>query len=190
MLKEFAQVADGNLILQVLDPEPFSEEEDRAVALGLQGVPLDGGSTQFYFGLAGTSSTDDQEIIPFFQPDREEFLEYDLTKLVYKLAHPKQQVIGLLSTLPLEGGSPMPMMQQQGGAPWIIVDHIEQLFELRTIERDAEEIPDDVNILMIVHPKNLSEATLYAIDQFVLRGGRILAFVDPHSEADRGVADS
>ncbi|UCE62899.1 MAG: GldG family protein, partial [Nitrospirota bacterium] len=85
MLKEFAQVAEGNLILQVIDPEPFSEEEDRAVAFGLQGVPLDGGSTQFYFGLAGTSSTDELEILPFFQPDREEFLEYDLTKLVYKL---------------------------------------------------------------------------------------------------------
>jgi ABC-type uncharacterized transport system involved in gliding motility auxiliary subunit len=187
MLGEFAQVAEGNIILQVIDPEPFSEEEDRAVAFGLQGVPLDGGSTQFYFGLAGSSSTDDQEILPFFQPDREEFLEYDLTKLVYKLAHPKQQVIGLLSTLPLEGGPAMPMMQQQGGSPWIILDHIEQLLEVKTIERNAKEIPEDINVLMIVHPKNLSDATLYAIDQFVLGGGRVLVFVDPHSEADRGV---
>jgi len=187
MLREFTQVADGNIILQVIDPEPFSEAEDRALAFGLQGVPLDGGSTQFYFGLAGTSSTDDQEIIPFFKPDREEFLEYDLTKLVYKLAHPKQQVVGLISTLPLEGGPAMPFMQQQGGSPWIILDHIEQLLEVKTIERDAKEIPEDINVLMIVHPKNLSDATLYAIDQFVLEGGRVLVFVDPHSEADRGV---
>ena len=188
MLNEFAQVAGGTIILQVIDPEPFSEEEDRAVAFGLQGVPLDGGTTQFYFGLAGTSSTDDQETIPFFQPDREEFLEYDLSKLVYKLAHPKQQVVGLLSTLPLEGGQAMPFMQQQGGSPWIILDQIGQLFELKTIERNAPEIPEDVSVLMVVHPKNLPDATLYAIDQFVLRGGRLLVFVDPHSEADRGVA--
>ena len=187
MLKEFAQVADGNIILQVTDPEPFSEEEDRAVAFGLQGVPLNDGSTQFYFGLAGTSSTDGQEILPFFQPDREEFLEYDLTKLVYKLAHTQKQVVGLLSTLPLEGGPVNPMMPQQGGAPWIILDHIEQLLEVKTVERNAKEIPEDVNVLMIVHPKNLGDAMLYAIDQFVLRGGRVLVFVDPHSEADRGV---
>ncbi len=188
MLKEFEQVADGTIILQVIDPEPFSEEEDRAVAFGLQGVPLDGGSTQFYFGLAGTSSTDDLEILPFFQPDREEFLEYDLTKLVYKLAHPQKQIVGLLSTLPLEGGPANPMMPQQGGSPWIILDHIEQLLEVKTVDRNAKEIPEDINVLMIVHPKNLGNATLYAIDQFVLGGGRVLVFVDPHSEADRGVA--
>ena len=188
MLKEFAQVADGNLILQVIDPEPFSEEEDRAVAFGLQGVPLDGGSTQFYFGLAGTSSTDELEILPFFQPDREEFLEYDLTKLVYKLAHPQKPVVGLLSTLPIEGGPANPMMPQQGGSQWIILDHIEQLLEVKTVERNAKEIPEDIKVLMIVHPKNLGDATLYAIDQFVLGGGRVLVFVDPHSEADRGVA--
>lgn len=187
MLEEFAQMAGGKIVLQVTDPEPFSEEEDRAVAYGLQGVPLNSGSTQFYFGLAGTSSTDDQEIIPFFQPEREEFLEYDLTKLVYKLAHPKKQVVGILSTLPLDGRSAMPFMQQQGGAPWLILDHIEQLFEVKTIEKDAAEIPEDVSVLMLVHPKNLSEPTLYAIDQFVLRGGRALVFVDPHAEADRGV---
>ena len=187
MLKEFAQVADGNIILQVIDPEPFSEEEDRAVAFGLQGVPLDGGSTQFYFGLAGTSSTDELEILPFFQPDREEFLEYDLTKLVYKLAHPQKPIVGLLSTLPIEGGPANPMMPQQGGSQWIILDHIEQLLEVKTVERNAREIPEDINVLMIVHPKNLSDATLYAIDQFVLGGGRVLVFVDPHSEADRGV---
>ena len=187
MLEEFAQMAGGQIHLQVTDPEPFSEEEDRAVAYGLQGVPLDSGSTQFYFGLAGTSSTDDQEMIPFFQPEREEFLEYDLAKLVHTLAHPEKQVVGLLSTLPLDGKSAMPFMQQQGGAPWIILDHIEQLFEVKTIEKDATAIPDDISVLMIVHPKNLSEATQYAIDQYALGGGRALVFVDPHAEADRGM---
>jgi len=111
LLQEYEQAADGNLNLHIIDPEPFSEEEDRAVGYGLQGVPLNNGNVQFYFGLVGTSSTDDQELIPFFQPDREELIEYDLTKLVYQLANPTQKVVGLLSTLPLEGGPSMGFMQ-------------------------------------------------------------------------------
>ena len=189
MLEEFEQVSGGGIILQVIDPEPFSEEEDRAVAYGLQGVPLEGGTKQFYFGMVGTSSTDEQEVVPFFQPEREEFLEYDLAKLVHSLANPKKQVLGLLSGLPIEGGPPNPMMPQAGGgAPWLIMDHIRQLVEVKTIEKNATEIPKEVSVLMIVHPKNLSEKTLYAIDQFVLGGGRALVFVDPHAEADRGMA--
>ena len=189
MLEEFEQVSSGGIVLQVIDPEPFSEEEDRAVAYGLQGIPLEGGTKQFYFGMVGTSSTDEQEVVPFFQPEREEFLEYDLAKLVHSLANPKKQVVGLMSGLPMEGAPPNPMMPQAGGGqPWLILDHIRQLVEVKTIEKNASEIPADVSVLMVVHPKNLRELTLYAIDQFVLKGGRALVFVDPHSEADRGVA--
>ena len=184
MLEEYAQVAAGQLILQVKDPEPFSEEEDRAVGYGLQGVPLDNGSTQFYFGLAGTSSTDDLEVIPFFQSDREEFLEYDLTKLIHTLAHPKKKVLGLLSSLPMDGAPAMPFMQQRGGQPWLIVTHIEQMFEIKKIETTATTIPEDVSVLMVVHPKSLSDSTLYAIDQFVIHGGHAMIFVDPLAEAD------
>jgi len=187
MLEEYQQVAGNNLVLHVLDPEPFSEEEDRAVGYGLQGIPLDNGTTHFYFGLVGTSSTDDMEVIPFFQPEREEFLEYDLTKLVNALAHPKKKIVGLLSTLPIDGGGGNPMMQQMGGGqPWLIVNQIEQGFELKKIKPTATVIPDDVSVLMIVHPKSLTDATLYAIDQFVLGGGHALIFVDPLAEADRG----
>ena len=187
MLEEYQQVAGSHLVLQILDPEPFSEEEDRAVGFGLQGIPLDNGTTHFYFGLAGTSSTDDTEVIPFFQPEREEFLEYDLTKLVNSLAHPKKKMVGLMSTLPIDGGGGNPFMQQMGGGqPWLIVNQIEQVFELKKIEPTATVIPDDISVLMIVHPKSLTDATLYAIDQFVLGGGHALIFVDPLAEADRG----
>jgi ABC-type uncharacterized transport system involved in gliding motility auxiliary subunit len=187
MLEEYAQVAGDNLYLQVVDPEPFSEEEDRAVAYGLQGIPLDNGSTQFYFGLAGTSSTDELEVIPFFQPEREEFLEYDLTKLIYSLAHPKKKVLGLLSSLPIEGGGGMPLMPQRGGnQPWLILSHIEQMFEVKKIEPTVAAIPEEISVLMIVHPKSLSDATLYAIDQFVLGGGHAMIFVDPLAESDSG----
>lgn len=184
MLEEFEELADGKIVLHVIDPEPFSEEEDRAVAYGLQGIPLDGGSTQFYFGLVGTNSTDDQEVIPFFQPEREQFLEYDLAKLVYRLAHPEKPVVGLLTSLPMEGSPSVSFLPQSGQPPWLIVDHIRQLFEVRTIQPRVREIPDDVDVLMIVHPKDLSDSLLYAIDQFILRGGRALIFVDPLSEAD------
>ena len=187
MLEEYAQVAGDQLYLEVIDPEPFSEEEDRAVAFGLQGIPLDGGSTQFYFGLAGTSSTDELEVISFFQPEREEFLEYDLTKMIHTLANPKKKVLGLLSTLPIDGSGGMPFMAQQGGGqPWLILSHIEQMFEVKKIETTATTIPEEISVLMIVHPKSLSEATLYAIDQYVLRGGHAMIFVDPLAESDSG----
>ncbi len=186
LLEEFEQRAQGNLTLHVVDPEPFSEEEDRAVGYGLQGVPLDSNNTQFYFGLAGASSTDETETIPFFQLEREEFLEYDLAKLVYQLANPKQKVVGLINSLPMDGGPTNPFMQGRGGQPWLIMDQIRQLFTVRNLEKEATSIPEEVDVLMIVHPKQLSDPTLYAIDQFVLRGGRALVFVDPHSEADGG----
>ena len=186
LVQEYEQAAAGNLILHVIDPEPFSEEEDRAVGYGLRGVPLDAGNTQFYFGLVGTNATDDQELIPFFQQSREEFLEYDLTKLVYRLGNPKQKIVGLLSTLPLDGGPQMPFAQAPGGsAPWMIMDSIRELMEVKVLDKAVTEIPEAVDVLMVVHPKQLGEPTLYAIDQFVLRGGRAVVFVDPHSEADR-----
>ena len=186
LLQEYEQAAAGHLILHVIDPEPFSEEEDRAVGYGLRGVPIDQGNAQFYFGLVGTNATDDRELIPFFQQSREEFLEYDLTKLVYRLANPKQKVVGLLSTLPLDGGPQMPFPQAAGGGPpWMIMDSIREVMEVKVLDKAVTDIPEDVDVLMVVHPKGLSDPTLYAIDQFVLRGGRAVVFVDPHSEADR-----
>src|ERR1700691_1229731 len=103
MLEQYAALAAGKIKLEFIDPEPFSAEEDRAVAFGLQGVPLAQGGDQVYFGLAATNATDDQQTIGFFQPERERFLEYDLTKLIYSLAFPKKTVVGLISSLPLQG---------------------------------------------------------------------------------------
>lgn len=186
LLEEYQRVSGGKVKLLVVDPEPFTEEEDRAVGFGLKGVPLDNNNTTFYFGLAGTNSTDDEEIIAFFQNSREEFLEYDLTKLVYQLSHPVQKTVGVLSTLPIQGGAGggMPFMQQSGGDPWMVMDMIKQTFEVRKLETTVSAIPEDIDLLMLVHPKGLSDETVYAIDQFVLRGGRLMAFVDPYSEAD------
>jgi len=182
-LQEYAAIANGKIHLQIIDPQPFSPEEDRAVALGLQGVPLDQGGEKVYFGLAATNSTDDQELIPFFQPERERFLEYDLTKMIHSVAAPKKTVVGLISSLPLEGDFAA-AMQGQPLRPYAILNQLRQLYEVRTLATDFDKVDPAVDVLMIVHPEHLPPKTLYAIDQFVLGGGRALVFVDPYSETE------
>lgn len=189
LLQEYQRIAGAHLVLQIIDPEPFSEAEDRAVGYGLQGVPVDASNTMFYFGLAGSNRVGDEEVIAFFQPNREASLEYDVTKLIYRLAHPKQQVIGVMSSLPVHGGGGMPMLGQQSTPPWMIIEQLQQLFEVRDIETQATEIAKDVAILLLIHPKGLSQQTWYAIDQYVLGGGRVIAFIDPFSESDRPSSD-
>ena len=187
LLNEYQRLSGGKLTLHVIDPEPFSEEEDRAVGYGLRGVPLGLDEGIFYFGLAGTNSVDDEDVIPFFAAEREQFLEYDVTKLVYNLTSPKQKIVGLLSSLPIEGqGPPMQAaMGGMGGPPWMVVEQVRQLFELRSLHPKLDEIPEDVDVLMLVHPQTLPREALYAIDQYVLRGGRVVAFVDPYSEVQQ-----
>ena len=187
LLDEYQRLAGGKLTLHVIDPEPFSEEEDRAVGYGLRGIPLGLDEGVFYFGLAGTNSVDDEEVIPFFAPEREQSLEYDVTKLLYNLTNPEQKVVGLLSSLPVEGQGP-PMQAALGGMgtpPWMVIEQTRQLFEVRSLQPRLDEIPGDVDVLMLVHPQTLPADTLYAIDQYVLRGGRVVAFVDPYSETQQ-----
>ncbi|MGC2204083.1 MAG: Gldg family protein [Stellaceae bacterium] len=181
LLDQYVAAAHGKIRLEVYNPLPFSDTEDRAVAFGLQGVPLDTAGEQVYFGLAATNSTDDQQVIAFFQPERERFLEYDLTKLVHSLAFPKRTVVGLISTLPLEGDV-MAMMRGRPAEPMAIMEQLQQLDTVKPLAANIDAIPPDIDVLMLVHPQNLSDKTLYAIDQFGLKGGKILAFVDPYSE--------
>ena len=185
LLTEYEHAAEGRIVLTVIDPEPFSDEEDRAVGYGLNGIPLLDGESTFYFGLVGTNSLDDQEVIPRFSPEREEFLEYDVTKMIHTLGQAELPVIGLISTLPMDGQSPQAMMTGQPPDPWLILARIEELFEVRHLSRTGlERVDDDVDVLMVVHPKGLSDRTRYAIDQFVVGGGHALVFVDPNAEAD------
>lgn len=187
MLREFAQYSNGKIRVTEVDPVPFSDEEDRATQFGLQGIRLDGTSDPVFMGIAGSNSVGDDEILPFLDPGKEGFLEYDLAKLVYALANPKRPVVGLLSTLPMTAG--FDPMTQQIRQPWVVTNQLRQLFELRALEATATEIPADVQVLMVVHPKGLSDATLYAVDQFILRGGRAMVFVDPWCEMDPGAGD-
>jgi ABC-type uncharacterized transport system involved in gliding motility auxiliary subunit len=184
MLRDYASLSGGKVKLEFYDPEPFSDTEDRAMGYGLQGVPLDQGGTQVYFGLAGTNLEDDERTIPFFQAERERFLEYDLTKLIYELSNPKRPVIGVMSSLPLDGDPRAMMMgNSAGGQPYASAVLLRQTNTVKTVATDAQVIDPDIQVLLVAEAQNLSPATLYAIDQFVMRGGKLMAMVDPWSEA-------
>jgi ABC-type uncharacterized transport system involved in gliding motility auxiliary subunit len=186
MLENYAALSDGKVRLEFYDPEPFSDTEDRALGYGLQGVPLDQNGVQVYFGLAGTNLEDDERTVPFFQPERERFLEYDLTKLIYELSNPKRPVIGVMSSLPLDGDPRSMMMthgQGPGGQPYASATLLRQTNQVRSVPTDAQVIDPDIQVLLVAEAEHLSDATLYAIDQFVMRGGRLMAMVDPWSEA-------
>jgi ABC-type uncharacterized transport system involved in gliding motility auxiliary subunit len=185
-LEELATRSNGKIHLRVVDPQPFSDDEDRAGEYGLQSLQAGGGDA-LYFGLTGTNSTDGRASIPSFQADREEFLEYDVAKLINELGTPKKPVIGLMSTLGLQGQ--FNQMTGQMGEPWPIVTQLQDLFTMRNLSADVDHIDKDVDVLMLVHPKTLPPKTLYAIDQFVMRGGRVLLFVDPTSGADTSGQD-
>ena len=186
LLEEIAARSGGKVRLRIIDPKPFSDDEDRAAEFGLTSL-TSGGGDSLYFGLGGTNSTDGRSVIPSFQPDREQFLEYDVAKLLHELANPKKPVIGLLSSL-LMSGQFNPQTGQMGES-WAVISQLEQLFTVRTLSSEADRIENDVDVLMLVHPKNLSPKALYAIDQFVMRGGRLLAFVDPSAGADTSGQD-
>ena len=187
MLQEFIQHSDGKLRLSMIDPLPFSEDEDRAAEFGLQGISLGITTEPIYMGMAGTNSIGDEEIISFLDPSKETFLEYDLAKLIDTLSNPERPTIGLISNLPVNGG--FDPTTQQMTEPWIVVSQIQQLFDLRDLPETSTEIDEDISILMVVHPKSLTPVTQYAIDQFILRGGKALLLVDPYAEADVPVPD-
>jgi ABC-type uncharacterized transport system involved in gliding motility auxiliary subunit len=175
LIERYATLSGGKIRLELIDPKPFSTEEDRAVGFGLNGVPLADGGELGYMGIAGTNTTDDQDVIPFLQPGREQFLEYDLTRLIYNLANPKKKVVGLVSGLPIDAD---PLKRYK---PWHVIEQMKQFFEIRTMGFEPK-ITDDVDVLMVVHPFGLSDEALYDIDQFVMRGGKTMIFVDPFAE--------
>jgi ABC-type uncharacterized transport system involved in gliding motility auxiliary subunit len=179
LLDQYVAAAKGKIRLEIYDPLPYSDAEDRAVAYGLQPAPLNDRGEAVYFGLAGTNSTDDQQVIAFFNPERERFLEYDLTRLVHALAFPKRTVVGLMTALPLGGDTPAP-----------IVEQLRQTVDVKDLALDLAAIPPDTDVLVIVHPQNLPERTQFAIDQYVLKGGKALIFVDPYSEAQAALPNA
>lgn len=186
LLDEYVMASQGKLTLRVIDPEPFSEDEDKASEYGLQAIPLGGGGKEAYFGLVITSKDDSnrREVIPFIHPDKERFLEYEISKLIFAVTEKEKPKVGLISQLDVDGGYDRATGQPSG--PWVSISQLKQLYEVKSLDSQITEIPDDLKLLVVAHPKDLSEQTRYAIDQFVLKGGHALVFVDPNAETDKG----
>ncbi len=182
LLERYVDLSGGRITLKIIRPEPFSPEEDRAVGFGLQGVPITQAGNLGYFGLAGVNTTDDVDVIAFFSPQRERFLEYDLSRLVQNLANPKRKKIGFVSSLPIASD---PMKRYR---PWQVIEQLRQFFDVDRITLE-DPIPTDLDVLMVVHPRDMDDTDRYYIDQHIMRGGKTIILVDPLSEtATRGNA--
>jgi len=185
LLDEYRKYSGGKLTLKKLDPTPDSDAEDSATLDGVEGQMTPSGE-KIYLGLA-VSSLGTKVAIPFLSPDRERLLEYDLSRTVAGVASPAKPVIGVMSTLPVFGEM-NPMMMQMGQArrenPWVFLSELQRDFEVKQVEPTADKIDDNIQVLLVAHPKDVTEATQFALDQFVLRGGKLLAFLDPLSVVD------
>ena len=185
LLHHYADLAGGRIQVEVIDPEPFSPEEDRAIAAGLQAIPLGDGRTA-YFGIVGENATDQQEVIPFLSAERASQLEYDLTRLVHKLVNPEKTVVGVITSLPMFGGFDPRRGTRQD---WAIVMQMREFYDVRPIEPTAKDIPGPVQALVIVSPVNLNEDLARAIDEFALSGKPVIVFADPWNEASARIPE-
>ncbi|MFP6839948.1 MAG: Gldg family protein [Pseudohongiellaceae bacterium] len=190
LLREIVIASNGRLSMSVIDPEPFSEDEDLATQYGVQAVPVTQGGEAIYFGLVVIQTDADGggpvvvpvlETMPLIRPDQEQFLEYEFLKLITRVGNPDLPVVGLLTELDIDGGF-NPIMGQ-ATPPWMVMDFIRQLYEVRRVDIAADDIDVDIDLLMIVHPQDLSQQMLYAIDQHVMRGGKTIVFLDPSADS-------
>ena len=187
ILQEYAHNSKGKFSLEILDPRPDTEDEEWAERYGLQGIP-DGSNNALYLGLVLKDESSNEQVIPFFNPEKEQALEYDLSNALYNLSHPEKKKIALLSGINISGKSASSMMMMQPSRserPWAIYKELQKTYDITNLGMDATEIPQEIDMLVLVHPKNISASAKYAIDQFVMRGGKVLAFVDPFSIADQ-----
>ena len=181
LLGEYQTISSGKITLEVFDPKPDTEEEEWAIRYGIEAPKLPNGDSIFF---GATFLQVDQEItIPFFDPRRQEFLEYDITLAIYRVTEVALPKIAIWSDLPIKGNSQL-MMQRQGGEPWALSEEIEKLFDVEYLQTPSGSIPDDIDLLMLLHPKNLSDKQLYQIDQYVLKGGNLFIALDPNARAE------
>jgi len=183
LLREYETLASGKLKLQVLDPQAFSEQEDQADQFGLTAANIGAAGEAIYMGLAATNALDEQKIIAFFDPQKESFLEYEISKLIYQLSEPEPVNITLITDLAIKGGQNP--MTGQVDPPWTFLTQLEQLYKVEQLGSETISVPDNTDVLLLVHPKEYSDALLFAIDQYALSGGKILVFLDAHNESDQ-----
>jgi ABC-type uncharacterized transport system involved in gliding motility auxiliary subunit len=188
LLSEYQQAGHGKIQVVKLDPKPDSDAEDSARLDGVQGQTAAANLTgdRIYLGLA-VSCLDAKTAIPFLSPDRETLLEYDISRAISSVVNPKKAVIGVMSALPVLGraANPMMMMQRQRGTdPWVFVQELKENYTVREVPLTADKIDDDISVLLVDYPKGITESAQFAIDQFMLRGGKMVALLDPFSFVD------
>ena len=182
LLAEYKQAGKGKIIIEKYDPQPDSDAEDSARLDGVEGLPLQSGE-KFYLGLA-VSLLDAKQSIPFLQPNRERLLEYDLSRAITRVETSDKPVVGVMSALPVFGMPSNPMMMQmgqRGQAAWAVITELQNDFTVKRVEMGADKIDPEIKVLIVIHPKDITDATQFAIDQFILRGGKLVAFLDANS---------
>ncbi len=182
VVDEFKQAAGSNLIVERYHPRPDSEEEDAAQLDGIEPQQLMSGE-QFYLGIA-VSQLDRKQAIPAVSPQRERLLEYDLIRAIARVGNPERPKIGLMSGVPVMGEKFNPFTRQSA-EPWVLANELKRDFEVKEVPMSAKEIDKDVNVLLLIHPRDIQPQAEYALDQFVLRGGKLIAFVDPYMYFDQ-----
>jgi len=181
-VREFKQAAGSNLVVERYNPKPDSEEEDAAQLDGIEPQQLYTGE-QFYLGIA-VSQLDRKQAIPAVSPQRERLLEYDLIRAIARVGNPERPKIGLMAGLPVLGEKFNPFTRQSS-EPWVLANELKRDFDVKEVPVGAKEIDKDINVLLLIHPKDAQPQTEYALDQFVLRGGKLIAFVDPYAYFDQ-----
>jgi len=179
MLRQYVRASNGKVRLNIIDPEPDTPEEEKATAAGIEPQTIPGGS-QFYFGLVATQA-DQQKVIGALNPQREQFLEYDVSELIYGVGQTEKKKLGLITSLPLQGSPGMPMMGQQGTEGQFVVSEWEDTYQIVPVESAATELPAGLDVLAVIHPENLSAKLQFSIDQFLLGGKPVFVAVDPSS---------
>src|SRR5579859_1844723 len=180
LLAEYKQAAHGKITIEKYDPQPDSDAEDSARLDGVEGRMLRNGE-KFYLGLA-VVQLDQKQAIPFLDPNRERLLEYDLSRAITQVGTPDKPVVGIMSPMPVFGMPSNPMMArmgQQGQQPWVVVNELRNDFNVQRVAMDVDKIEDNVKLLMVIHPRDITDKAQFAIDQFVMRGGKLIAFLDP-----------
>lgn len=191
-LQEYARASDGKILLTIIDPEPFSDEEDAATAAGVEGVSVGDAGEKFYLGLIGTNATNGREAIPFFDMSRERFLEHDISRMIVTLAQAKRRSVALVTSLPMEGGFEIDQRTQQPRQTrgYRVLEELQDQFDVQSIGQDFADIPANVDALWLVHPTSLSDAAQRALNAYLMNGGRMLVMVDPNCETDPAAAQT
>ena len=187
LLSEYRQAGKGKIVIEKYNPTPDSDAEDSARLNGIEGQMIQMGGDRIYLGLV-VSLLDEKAALPFLAPDRERLLEYDLSRAITRVVTPKKPMVGVMSAFPVFGQPSNPMMQrmgQQGQQPWAFLTELKNDFDVVPVELTSQKIPDEINVLVVAHPKDISDSAQYAIDQFVLRGGKLIAFIDPMAYFDQ-----